>query len=169
LGDVAQFLDRIDPLLCSDTQLGAVAASMRKCGERNAHSCSRLTSLALQAIDRNSRSRTLGLKVVAKELKISRCHLAHVFKRDSGYSVEEYIRKVRARQAVDLLLNTGLYVKEIAFDVGFGSVVELERAFKKLYGATPSDYRDSLRATYGVASRRRTSRLLAADRQMGDF
>ena len=56
----------------------------------------------------------------------------------------DYLSRVRVEKAKNLLQNPGLRVSEIAYDVGFESLSQFNRAFKRITGLTPSYFRKDL-------------------------
>ncbi len=71
----------------------------------------------------------------------SREHLARNFKKYMGISSTEYINELRVNYAVSLLLRTNTPVLDICFSSGFQSVSYFYKAFKKIYGISPLDFK----------------------------
>ena len=83
----------------------------------------------------------LSLTKVAKSVNISANHLSEKFKEVTGVNFVEYIARTRTEKACERLENSDLRVSEIAFAVGFQSLSQFNRAFKKLTGESPKAYR----------------------------
>jgi AraC-like DNA-binding protein len=83
----------------------------------------------------------LSLRKVAKTANISANHLSEKFKQVTGVNFVDYIALTRFEKACHLLLNSNLRISEIAFAVGFQSLSQFNRVFKKLSGKSPSAYR----------------------------
>jgi AraC-like DNA-binding protein len=86
-------------------------------------------------------SEALSLSSTADAIGISRCHLAHLFRKSTGMSVVAYIQMLRCRHAVVLLGQSDLSIAEIAHECGFESVSYFDRCFTRLYGQTPRQIR----------------------------
>jgi len=71
----------------------------------------------------------------------SKYHFHRVFQTSVGMSVSEYIRIRRLAKAASILLNTDERIIDIAFYYQFESQESFTRAFKKLYGLPPGQYR----------------------------
>lgn len=71
--------------------------------------------------------------------------LCRKFQQRSGYSFTEYVQLARVEQACRLLGNSAKKVTEIAEDCGYADNKAFHSVFKKLTGATPAQYRRSLR------------------------
>jgi AraC-like DNA-binding protein len=50
------------------------------------------------------------------------------------------------------LLNPTRRVSEIAYDVGFQSLTQFNRTFKRIFGQNPSEYRDKLSSRAALAA-----------------
>jgi AraC-like DNA-binding protein len=85
----------------------------------------------------------LSLGKVAKAVNINSNHLSEKFKQVTGVNFVDYVAQVRFNKARDLLLNSNLRISEIAFAVGFQSLSQFNRVFKKLSGKSPTKYRAS--------------------------
>jgi AraC-like DNA-binding protein len=83
----------------------------------------------------------LSLSKVAKAVNISRNHLSEKFKQVTGINFVEYVARTRFEEACRLLHDVDLRISEIAFAVGFQSLSQFNRVFKKLSGKSPSAYR----------------------------
>ena len=87
----------------------------------------------------------LSLHKVAKAVNISANHLSEKFKQVTGINFVEYVARTRFAHACDLLRNPNLRVSEIAFTVGFQSLSQFNRVFKKLSGKSPTEFRAAYR------------------------
>ena len=85
----------------------------------------------------------LSLLRVAKAVNISSNHLSEKFKQVTGINFVEYIARIRFEKALELLQNTNKRISEIAFAVGFQSLSQFNRVFKKLSGKSPTEYREA--------------------------
>jgi len=85
----------------------------------------------------------LSLTKVAKFSNISANHLSEKFKEVTGINFVDYVAHIRVGKASDLLQNSNLRISEIAFAVGFQSLSQFNRVFKKLTRKSPTEYRDA--------------------------
>jgi AraC-like DNA-binding protein len=97
---------------------------------------------ARNLIDEHSEEE-VSLTKVAKLVNISPNHLSDKFKEVTGVNFIDYIARTRTAKARALLANSNLRISEIAFAVGFQSLSQFNRVFKKLTGKSPSAYRDA--------------------------
>ena len=61
--------------------------------------------------------------------------------KESGTSYRELIDRVRYDLASERLANTDLTIKELAFDLGYSGANNFIRAFKRMNGFTPEQFR----------------------------
>lgn len=88
-----------------------------------------------------SRSFTLGK--MAESVNLSAPYFCYLFKTITGVPPAKYLKSLRMQQAAVLLTTTFLSVKEIVRRVGLTDESHFVRDFKRLYGMTPSEYRNS--------------------------
>ena len=87
-----------------------------------------------------SRSFTLGK--MAESVNLSPPYFCSLFKSITGVPPAKYLKSLRMQQAAMLLTTTFLSVKEIVRRVGLTDESHFVRDFKRLYGVTPSEYRN---------------------------
>jgi AraC-like DNA-binding protein len=81
------------------------------------------------------------LDKVAEHAGISPFHFCKVFKRATGLTFTEYVNKSRVEEAKRLLLKPQSRVAEIAYDVGFQSLSQFNRSFRRVTTQSPTQYR----------------------------
>jgi AraC-like DNA-binding protein len=95
---------------------------------------------ARRFIEHNSAEK-ISLTQVAKSLGMSPTHLSEKFRDVTGIKFVEYVARTRFERARELLHDQDLRISEIAFAVGFQSLSQFNRVFKRISGKSPSDYR----------------------------
>ncbi len=89
-------------------------------------------------------SAALRLNDVARAVNASPAYLTDVFRRAEGVSLHRYIVQLRlARALVELPEATDLTT--LALDLGFSSHSHFASAFRRAFGCTPSEFRESTR------------------------
>lgn len=71
----------------------------------------------------------------------ARNHLSEKFKQVTGVNFVVYVSLLRFERARLLLHDSKLRISEIAFAVGFQSLSQFNRIFKKLSSQSPTEYR----------------------------
>ncbi|WP_127589031.1 AraC family transcriptional regulator [Paenibacillus koleovorans] len=82
------------------------------------------------------------LEQVARELHLSKHHVSHLFRSETGSSLTEYVIARRIRQACWLLKTDDASIEQIGARVGFPHFSYFCRVFKKSTGMTPAQYRN---------------------------
>jgi transcriptional regulator GlxA family with amidase domain len=100
---------------------------------------------AMQFLEEHA-SEPVNLEQVAEYIGWSKWHCARTFKRHTGIGVAEFCRTVRVRLARQLLSDTALSVKEVAAAAGFTYPSDLTRCFLRVFGLSPSRFRQVLAA-----------------------
>ena len=90
---------------------------------------------------------SMSLAAVAHVVNMSATYFSEKFKEMTGINFVEYVARTRVEKARNLLLNPNRRVSEVAFEVGFQSLSQFNRAFKKVVGEAPRDYRAKLPLT----------------------
>lgn len=83
----------------------------------------------------------IGLQDVANAVGYSYYHMTRLFTSSIKESVGSYIKKRRLYEASKRLIYSDDKIISIAMDIGFDSSEAFSRAFKALYGDSPSQYR----------------------------
>jgi AraC-like DNA-binding protein len=86
----------------------------------------------------------LSLTDVAKAAGASVFHFCKVFHKGTGLKFTDYVSRVRVEDARTRLLNPNLRISEIAYDVGFQSLTQFNRTFKRVFGQSPTEFREHL-------------------------
>ena len=92
----------------------------------------------LKNLDRN-----LSLDVLADHVSLSERSLARHFVIETGMTPAKFITRCRVEAAQRLLMDEALSMKAIAAACGFSNEVAMRRAFQRLVGLLPSEYRSS--------------------------
>lgn len=86
-------------------------------------------------------TRKLTVDELASIANVSPSHLAHTFKKQTGYAPVEYVLKMRIERAMMLLTHSNKTVAEIAEEVGYDSTTAFIKIFKRKTNYSPSAYR----------------------------
>jgi AraC-like DNA-binding protein len=96
---------------------------------------------ALAYIHKHFKER-ITMEDVCKKCGYSVSSLCRNFKEQTGMTMVAYINKQRLDHAERMLLTLEDTVGDICFACGFTSVRQFNRAFKNVYGCTPTEYRN---------------------------
>lgn len=90
----------------------------------------------------------LSIEIIAEEVGMSVAYICRIYKQYTGSTINETLLNKRMEQARKLLTESSLSVSIISEKVGFTSSSYFYRAFKKVNGVTPNEYR---RKTPGIS------------------
>ncbi|WP_430933777.1 AraC family transcriptional regulator [Saccharicrinis sp. 156] len=85
----------------------------------------------------------LRVPFLADKFGISKSYFSQYFKKQAGVSLADYIIKSKLRIVETKVLHTDLSLKEIAFQLNFTDSSHLSKSFKKVYGMTVKQFKNS--------------------------
>ncbi|MBN1495889.1 MAG: helix-turn-helix domain-containing protein [Spirochaetes bacterium] len=96
----------------------------------------------LMEVDKIYRDEELPMKILAYEMSMTVHQLSELLNNKLNTSFNNFVNGYRVEEAKELLLEyPERSVRAIASDVGFGSITNFFRIFKKLTGLTPKEFR----------------------------
>lgn len=116
--------------------IGYAAESLAAEGERIAPQI----IAALQYINNHYRE-DISIEQIADAAHMSKYYFCRKFHETTGATALEYLNNVRLTKVHNQLLHTQLTIEEIARETGYTSALNLTRAFKKVYGSSPREFR----------------------------
>ena len=104
---------------------------------------SKLLSSVKQAVGiiHSESHKDLSLDELAARIGFSKFYFAREFKRITGYTFVSYLNLVRCERAKRLLAETQMSIAEISHKCGFENQSYFSRAFLRIMGMLPSEYR----------------------------
>ena len=135
---MVDFVLRLAKKLRADPELNARRVLFRRSSEDNDALVRRVIMTIVTSYMTN-----LNLDALADFHGISKRNLTRQFSRVTGFTVMRFVVLERMRQALRLLREQNLSVREIAFRVGFRNEFYFSNTFSRLFGAPPTAYRDS--------------------------
>ncbi len=117
-----------------------MADSLSKGTSNATDNLSVLFNNALKYIHDNVSSPTT-VEDVAKAIGVSRGYLSKIFSKFIDQSPKQYITFFHISEAKSLLSGTTMNISHVAASVGYDTVSDFTRAFKKTVGLTPSEYK----------------------------
>jgi AraC-like DNA-binding protein len=79
----------------------------------------------------------LDIKALASVAGVSASQVSHAFRRETGLSPAQFVRRERMQRAQNLL-REGRRIKDIAYSLGFCDEFHFSKLFKKQFGVSPS-------------------------------
>lgn len=84
----------------------------------------------------------MTLETLAAHVSLSPFYFSRVFKKETGYTLREYMINTRINAARFYLRTTDLSLKEISYRCGYGSDSTFCTTFKRVTGMTPLEYKN---------------------------
>ena len=82
---------------------------------------------------------------IAQHLGISEGHLSHTFKKETDYTLLNYLTRYRIYKSMELLRDCRTKIYEAAEQVGYKDITYFSATFKRVVGVSPSEYQDTCR------------------------
>ncbi len=91
-------------------------------------------------IKENITEENITMAMVGDHVHMSHSTLYRKIKALTGLSGNEFIRKIRLRHSIHLMINEHYNVSQAAYESGFSNIPYFRSCFKAEYGMTPTDY-----------------------------
>ncbi len=88
--------------------------------------------------------KALTVNEVASTMGVSKSHFAHLFKGYTNMTFVDFLTMERIKLAESLFPNPRLHIIDIAFESGFSSISSFNRAFRKVKGCSPTEFRATM-------------------------
>lgn len=98
----------------------------------------------------NNPEEDLKLKIIAEKFFINNAYLSNSFPAKTGIHFNDYVTMVKLTRAEYLFKNTNLKTYEIGFQIGYRDINYFMKQFKKTYGRSPSEFRNSDYSDYQI-------------------
>jgi AraC-like DNA-binding protein len=92
-----------------------------------------------ETMEANLSNEQFGVNELASEMGLSRSALFRKLKLVTNKSINQFIREVRLKRAMEMLQKNIAPVSEIAFKVGFGSPAYFNTCFHEYFGYPPGE------------------------------
>lgn len=86
-------------------------------------------------------SRNVSLKSVSENVFLNSTYFSNLFKNETGKNFVDYLVETRINAAKKLLHEPSIKVNEVSRLVGYDETSSFNRAFKRIVGVSPSDYK----------------------------
>lgn len=85
----------------------------------------------------------LTLQTIAEQVHVTPVWLSKLFKKETDMNFLEYMTDIRLTKAAELLGDLNYRVYQISYMIGYQDPVHFSRLFKRKYGCTPQEFRNS--------------------------
>ena len=132
-----QFNQHVTFKLCED-----IALTLCKLFTVESDNTSLVTAIE-KYIEKNYMDPSMGLNKISDEFQISESYFSHMFKEKTGVNFSTYLENIRMSEAARMIKETDISLNELYISVGYNNANTFRRAFKKIYGVTPSNMREN--------------------------
>ncbi|WP_165000765.1 response regulator [Xylanivirga thermophila] len=84
----------------------------------------------------------LSIDEIAKHVYLTPTYLCHLYKKNTGRTLNQFIREVKMNKSRYLLTNTNLTIGEISEKIGYNNQNYFTKTFTKYFGITPTAFRN---------------------------
>nr|WP_319509510.1 AraC family transcriptional regulator [uncultured Draconibacterium sp.] len=85
-------------------------------------------------------SKTIKISDISGHVKLSESHLSKLFRNKTGSSPMDYYINLKMQEAIRLLMNQTLKIKEVAYKLGYKDPYYFTRIFTKQIGSSPASF-----------------------------
>lgn len=128
---------------CGVAMIMALKSDSAQLAARNGDRAEPVEIWKARKLIRDQLDSEISLTKIATSVNISANYLSEKFKRVTGVNFVDYVGELRIAKARDLLRDSNLRVSEIAFAVGFQSLSQFNRVFKKVTRQSPTQFRSN--------------------------
>jgi AraC-like DNA-binding protein len=104
-----------------------------------------LLQQVLEYVAQHYNEGSITLESTARALGLSHYYLSRFFNQQTGYSFPVYVMHFRINSARSLLERTDRSIGDIALECGFECTRSFNRAFQRILGMSPSQFRKQIR------------------------
>jgi two-component system response regulator YesN len=105
--------------------------------------CELLVAKAKEYIHKNSNDIDININDLCNYLHISQTYFSLLFKKSTKMTFTNYLTSIRLDEAKQLLKNTDMKTLEVARKIGYSEPNYFSYCFKRYFGISPSEYRNS--------------------------
>lgn len=139
-----RLMDSISPIAIEGLMLEMVAETSRLSLRKPGQACAGPLERAREIIHTHF-SDNLTVGFIAESVGLHPVYLARKFRARHNCTIGEYTRRLRIQFACSEMANSDATIAEIASASGFFDQSHFSRAFKRLMGMTPAEYRKNIR------------------------
>lgn len=103
--------------------------------------CSPMVLLTIRYIEENYYSNDLNINYVSDKLEVTSSYLSKLLKKETGLSFIEYLTNIRIKKAMYIMEDPIIKIYDVAELVGYSNQHYFCRAFKKVIGFSPTEYK----------------------------
>lgn len=103
--------------------------------------CSHMVLLAIKYIEENYYLNDLNISNISDKLEVTSSYLSKLLKKETGLSFIDYLTNIRIKKAMYIMEDPTIKIYDVAELVGYSNQHYFCRAFKKVVGVSPTEYK----------------------------
>ena len=151
-GHINEILKKTETVMCSDEIFRVIQEAhclvCQLVNDSKRNDKLDLKNKVIEYIDQFFMQQNLCIYKMAEQFKVSEAYMYCFFKENMGITFSDYLEAKRIHCACALLTSADLPIKEVANNSGYGNDHTFRRAFKKVIGVTPSEYKNANSANH---------------------
>lgn len=102
---------------------------------------SKLVLYTINYLNSNYYLNDININDISKYFEVTSSYLSKVLKKETGLSFIEYLTNIRINKAMDIMKDPAIKIYDVAELVGYSNQHYFCRAFKKVVGVSPMEYK----------------------------
>lgn len=103
--------------------------------------CSPIALLIIKYIEENYYLNDLNINDISDKLEVTSSYLSKLLKKETGLSFIDYLTNIRIKKAMYIMEDPTIKIYDVAEIVGYSNQHYFCRAFKKVVGISPTEYK----------------------------
>lgn len=103
--------------------------------------CSPMALLTIKYIEENYYSNDLNINDISDKLEVTSSYLSKLLKKETGLSFIDYLTNIRIKKAMYIMEDPTIKIYDVAELVGYSNQHYFCRAFKRVVGFSPTEYK----------------------------
>ncbi|OPJ58370.1 response regulator transcription factor [Clostridium chromiireducens] len=103
--------------------------------------CTPIVLLTIKHIEDSYYSNDININDISEKLEVTSSYLSKLLKKETGLSFIDYLTNIRIKKAMYIMEDPTIKIYDVAELVGYSNQHYFCRAFKKVVGISPTDYK----------------------------
>ncbi len=134
-----QIADKIEDITSLTSSITEKFVSMAKETSGSEENYSETVRAAINFLKQHYRE-DIGLNDVSQKCHVNNTYLSHLFKKETGTGINQYLNRLRILQSMNLMLLNGVPATQAYLQAGFNNYNNFFNCFKLLTGVSPTAF-----------------------------
>ncbi|TLS51805.1 response regulator [Paenibacillus antri] len=133
---------RLETIAEMNAAIGSYMQAVAQCINEKKTKKSRNVIERIKSLIESRYNENLTIAQIAEEVYLTTTYVCLIFKQETGYTLNEYMTKVRMDRAIDLLKDSSIRLYDICYAIGYSEPGYFSKQFKRYTGLSPSEFRN---------------------------